>query len=141
MKTILLDQAEFIVARTKTALKKHGIETINDLFEEFPTRYENYHVSSIKDAKLDETIVLEGSIASKITVTYLKSKLTALNFLLDVEGQIVKATIFNRVFLKNKLDYGTVIKASGKFMKSLKSVYSFTVITLSWFIIVDALFE
>lgn len=121
MKTILLDQAEFIVARTKTALKKHGIETINDLFNDFPTRYENYHVSSINEAKLETPIVLEGSIASKITVTYLKSKLTALNFLLDVEGQIVKATIFNRVFLKNKLDYGTVIKASGKFMKSLNN--------------------
>ena len=121
MKTILLDQAEFIVARTKTALKKHGIETIGDLFQDFPTRYENYHVSSINEAKLEETIVLEGSVASKVTVTYLKSKLSALNFLMDVEGQIVKATIFNRVFLKNKLDYGTVIKASGKFMKSLNN--------------------
>ena len=110
MKTILLDQAEFIVARTRTALKKNGIETINDLFNDFPTRYENYNVSSIKDAKLEETIVLEGSISSKITVTYLKSKLTALNFLFDVEGQIVKATIFNRVFLKNKLDYGNFNK-------------------------------
>ena len=121
MKTILLDQAEFIVARTRTALKKHGIETINDLFNDFPTRYENYHVSSIKEAKLETPIVLEGSIVSKITVSYLKSKLTALNFLLEVEGQILKATIFNRVFLKSKLDYGTVIKASGKFMKSLNN--------------------
>ena len=121
MKTILLEQADFIVARTQTALKKQGIETINDLFQEFPTRYENYNVSSIKNAKLEETIVLEGSVVSKVTVTYLKSKLTALNFLFEVEGQVIKATIFNRVFLKNKLDYGTVIKASGKFMKTLNN--------------------
>ena len=121
MKTILLEQADFIVARTQTVLKKQGIETINDLFQEFPTRYENYHVSSINNAKLEETIVLEGSVVSKVTVTYLKSKLSALNFLFEVEGQVVKATIFNRVFLKNKLDYGTVIKASGKFMKTLNN--------------------
>lgn len=121
MKTILLEQADFIVARTQTALKKQGIETINDLFLEFPTRYENYHVSSINNAKLEETIVLEGSVVSKVTVNYLKSKLSALNFLFEVEGQVVKATIFNRVFLKNKLDYGTVIKASGKFMKTLNN--------------------
>ena len=121
MKTILLEQADFIVSRTQTALKKQGIETINDLFLEFPTRYENYHVSSINNAKLEETIVLEGSVVSKVTVTYLKSKLSALNFLFEVEGQIVKATIFNRVFLKSKLDYGTVIKASGKFMKTLNN--------------------
>ena len=75
MKTILLDQAEFIVARTKTALKKHGIETINDLFEEFPTRYENYHVSSIKDAKLDETIVYLASILHDCAKLYSKDKL------------------------------------------------------------------
>ena len=41
MKTILLEQADFIVSRTQTALKKQGIETINDLFLEFPIRYEN----------------------------------------------------------------------------------------------------
>ena len=40
-----------------------------------------------------QKIVLEGSIQSKVTVTYLKSKLSALNFLFEVEGQIVKATI------------------------------------------------
>ena len=110
MKTILLEQADFIVARTQTALKKQGIETINDLFLEFPTRYENYHVSSINNAKLEETIVLEGSVVSKVTVTYLKSKLSALNFLFEVEGQIVKATIFNRVFLKSKWQINARLK-------------------------------
>mgnify|MGYP003310475069 CR=1 FL=1 len=61
--------------------------------------------ADLKDAKLEETIVLEGSIHSKVTVTYLKAKLSALNFLLEVEGQIIRATIFNRTYLKTKLDY------------------------------------
>ena len=83
-------------------LKKQGIETVDQLLYEYPSRYENFKVSSIKDAKLDEQIVLEGSIQSKVTVTYLKTKLSALNFLLEVEGQIIRATIFNRTFLKKE---------------------------------------
>ena len=121
MKTILLEQEEYILSRYRNILKKQGIETVEQLLTEFPTRYENFKVSSIKDAKLDEQIVLEGSIQSKVTVTYLKAKLSALNFLLDVEGQIIRATIFNRTFLKTKLDYGTVIRASGRFIKTMNN--------------------
>ena len=121
MKSILLENEEYILARYRNALKKQGIETIEQLLKEYPTRYENFKVSSIKNAKLDEQIVLEGSIQSKVTVTYLKAKLSALNFLLEVEGRIVRATIFNRTFLKTKLDYGTVIRASGKFVKTMNN--------------------
>lgn len=121
MKTILLENEEYILARYRNALKKQGIETVEDLLKEYPSRYENFKVSSIKDAKLDEQIVLEGSIHSKVTVTYLKAKLSALNFLFEVEGQIIRATIFNRTYLKTKLDYGTLIRATGKFVKTMNN--------------------
>lgn len=121
MKSILLENEEYILARYRNALKKQGIETVEDLLKEYPSRYENFKVSSLKDAKLEETIVLEGSIHSKVTVTYLKAKLSALNFLLEVEGQIIRATIFNRTYLKTKLDYGTLIRATGKFVKSMNN--------------------
>ena len=121
MKTIFLEHEEYILSRYRNILKKQGIETVDQLLYEYPSRYENFKVSSIKDAKLDEQIVLEGSIQSKVTVTYLKTKLSALNFLLEVEGQIIRATIFNRTFLKTKLDYGTVIRASGRFIKTMNN--------------------
>ena len=121
MKSILLENEEYILARYRNALKKQGIETVEDLLKEYPSRYENFKVSSLKDAKLEEQIVLEGSIHSKITVTYLKAKLSALNFLLEVDGQIIRATIFNRTYLKTKLDYGTLIRATGKFVKSMNN--------------------
>ena len=121
MKTIFLEHEEYILSRYRNILKKQGIETVDQLLYEYPSRYENFKVSSIKDAKLDEQIVLEGSIQSKVTVTYLKAKLSALNFLLEVEGQIIRATIFNRTFLKTKLDYGTVIRASGRFIKTMNN--------------------
>ena len=118
---IKLESLDYILARHKAVFKKQEVETVYDLLTDFPVRYENYTVSSIDKAVLDETIVLEGQVASKVSVTYLKTKLTALSFIFEVENQKIKATIFNRTFLKNKLDYGTVIRATGKFYKSMNN--------------------
>ena len=130
---ILLENEDYILTRYKNIFKKQGILTVNDLLMEFPIRYENYSVSSIKDAKIDENITLEASVASKVTTVYLKSKLSALNFIMDCEGERIRATIFNRLFLKNKLDYGVVIRATGKFNKTMNN---FTIADL---ILVDEL--
>lgn len=127
MQNIKLASEEYILARHKTTLKKQGIETVADLLFEFPVRYENFTVTPLKDAKLDEIVVLEGSVVSKVTVTYLKTKLTTLSFLFEVEEKIIRATIFNRTYLKNKLDYGTLIRVSGRFYQSF---YNFTVNSL-----------
>jgi ATP-dependent DNA helicase RecG len=127
LQNIKLASEEYILARHKTTLKKQGIETVADLLFEFPVRYENFTVTPLKDAKLDEIVVLEGSVVSKVTVTYLKTKLSTLSFLFEVEGKIIRATIFNRTYLKNKLDYGTLIRVSGRFYQSF---YNFTVNSL-----------
>jgi ATP-dependent DNA helicase RecG len=127
LQNIKLASEEYILARHKTTLKKQGIETVADLLFEFPVRYENFTVTPLKDAKLDEIVVLEGSVVSKVTVTYLKTKLTTLSFLFEVEGKIIRATIFNRTYLKNKLDYGTLIRVSGRFYQSF---YNFTINSL-----------
>ena len=115
----LLENEEYILTRYANILKKQNIITVQDFMMEFPLRYENFIVESINNARVDENIVLEGSIASKVTTVYLKAKLSALNFLLEVEGKIIRATIFNRIYLKNKLDYGAVVRVIGKFNKNL----------------------
>ncbi|MBQ8293509.1 MAG: ATP-dependent DNA helicase RecG [Bacilli bacterium] len=118
---ILLENEEYILTRYKNTLKKQGFNTVEDLLTNFPVRYENYTVGSIKDAKVDENIVLEGSVASKLTINYVKSKLSTLSFTMDVDGHLFRATIFNRLFLKTKLTYGQVIRVSGKFYKNLNN--------------------
>ena len=128
---VLLENQDYILSRYKNVFKKQGIETVSDLLFEYPIRYDDYTVKSIAEGKLDQNIVLEGSIASKITVSYLKAKLTSLSFLLEVEGKTIKAIVFNRLFLKNKLDYGMVIRVQGKFYKNMNNF------TISDLIIVD----
>ena len=77
---IIIANEDYILARYQNLLKKQNILTIEDLLFNFPTKYEDYRVGSIKDAVLDENIVLEGTIVSKVTVNYLKSKLSTVVF-------------------------------------------------------------
>ena len=116
-----LANEDYILTRYQTLLKKQGILTVRDLLYSFPVKYENYKVSSINDAKLDENIVLEGTIVSKVSVNYLKTKLSTVTFQLETEGTKIRCTIFNRVFLKGKLNYGTVVRVMGKFYQSMNN--------------------
>ena len=118
---IMLANEDYILARYQNLLKKQNILTIEDLLYNFPTKYEDYCVSSIKDAKLDEPIVLEGTIVSKVTVNYLKSKLSTVVFNMEIEGERIRCTIFNRVFLKGKINYGTVLRIQGHFYQNMNN--------------------
>lgn len=118
---IMIANEDYILARYQTLLKKQNILTIADLLFNFPTRYENYQVSSINDAVLDENIVLEGTITSKVTVNYLKSKLSTVVFTMEVENRKIRCTIFNRVFLKGKINYGTVLRVQGHFYQNMNN--------------------
>lgn len=121
LKNFLLDDEDYIITRYKNLLKKQGINTVYDLLMEFPSKYEDYTLSDIDNAELDVNMVLEGTIVSKITVNYLKTKLTTVTFQLDVEGKKIRCTIFNRVFLKGKINYGSVIRVQGRFYQNLNN--------------------
>ena len=118
---IIIANEDYILARYQNLLKKQNILTIEDLLFNFPTKYEDYRVGSIKDAVLDENIVLEGTIVSKVTVNYLKSKLSTVVFTMEVEGERIRCTIFNRVFLKGKINYGTVLRVQGHFYQNMNN--------------------
>ena len=117
----LLSDEDYILARYVNIFKKKGILTVKDLLFDFPTKYEDFTVKSINDAVLDEATCLEGTIVSKVTVNYLKSKLSTVVFQLEVEGVKIRCTIFNRVFLKGKLNYGTVLRVQGKFYQNMNN--------------------
>lgn len=118
---IMIANEDYILARYQNLLKKQNILSIEDLLFNFPTKYEDYRVFSIKDAKLDEPIVLEGTIVSKVTVNYLKSKLSTVVFTMEIEGERIRCTIFNRVFLKGKINYGTVLRIQGHFYQNMNN--------------------
>lgn len=117
----LLADEDYILARYVSILKKKKIQTVEDLLFDFPIKYEDYTIHSIHDAILDVPTILEGTIVSKVTVNYLKSKLSTVVFQLDVEGRKIRCTIFNRIYLKGKLNYGSVIRVQGKFYQNMNN--------------------
>ncbi|MCM1513381.1 MAG: ATP-dependent DNA helicase RecG [Anaeroplasma bactoclasticum] len=133
LKDYQVSEEEYILARYKTIFKKKGIHTMEDLLFDFPIKYDDFKVQSLRDAKLDETIILEGTIVSKIAINYLKSKLSTVVFQLEVEGTKIRCTIFNRIYLKGKLNYGSVIRVQGKFYQSMNQF------TVSNLVLVDEL--
>ncbi len=118
---IMIANEDYILARYQNLHKKQNILTIEDLLFNFPSKYEDYRVSSIKDAELDKIICLEGTIVSKVTVNYLKTKLSTVVFTMEIEGQRIRCTIFNRVFLKGKINYGTVLRIQGHFYQNMSN--------------------
>ena len=118
---ILLADETYILARYQNLLKKQGISTAADLLYNFPTRFENFTSESIDNANLEDNIVLEGTVVSKVTVNYLKSKLSTVVFHLEVEGKKIRCTVFNRVYLKGKINYGSVVKVQGHFYQNMNN--------------------
>lgn len=122
-----LSTLDYIPIRHLNILKKFDINTVYDLLTEFPTRYENFIPRSLTQATLEENIVLEGNICSKVNVNYLRNRLTTLTFYVEVEGQAIRCTLFNRQYLKTKLRYGVLVRVSGKFNQNL---HNFTVASI-----------
>lgn len=114
-----LSDESYILARYQTILKKLGILTVKDLLYSYPVKYEDYRICKLSDAALDKNMVLEGTIVSKVSVNQLKSKLTTVTFYLEVEDSKIRCTVFNRSFLKGKINYGSVIRVSGHFYQNL----------------------
>lgn len=127
MKEINLADESYILARYKTLLKKNNITTVDDLFNAFPTKYDNYILTPHQEiVSLEQDhIVLEGTVCSRVSVSYLKTKLTSVVFNINVETTDksinIRCTIFNRAFLKDKLKFGTVVRVTGHFYQNFNN--------------------
>ena len=111
-----LTEVPYLSAKQVTQLKKNNINTVVDLLYSFPSRFEDYTIVTYDDV-LDVTkvVTIAGIIQSKATVMNLKTSLTMMNFYADVDGNVIKVTIFNRQFLKTKIHYGKYVRLTGKF--------------------------
>ena len=96
-------------------LNELGIYDVNDLINYYPFRYEiieNTNVNSINDG---DNVVLGGIVQNIPNVIHFNKKLNKMSFHLNVGNFIVNVTIFNRGFLKSKLNIGNVVTIIGKY--------------------------
>lgn len=121
MREILLSELTYITPKQVLFLKKSNINTVEDLLFNYPTKFEDYTIKSFKDIVPETTVTIAGVVQTKATVTNVKTKLSVMNFYLDAEGRKVRASIFNRHFLKSKINYGTYVRLTGKFNENMRN--------------------
>ena len=111
-----LSEVEFLSAKTVQSFKRNNINTVVDLLYSFPSRFEDYTIVSIDEiTDVDKVVSIAGIVQGKASSLNVKNNLNIMRFIVDVDGVNVKATIFNRQFLKNKISYGTYVRLTGKF--------------------------
>lgn len=99
-------------------LNKIGIYTIEDLVTHYPFRYDVLERGDLSKTEDGEHIVIDGKIESVPILMRFKAGLNKMNFRLVTQSGVVGVSIFNRAFLKSKLEVGTGITVIGKFDKT-----------------------
>lgn len=122
MKEVLLSELEYITPKTVQILKKNNILTVADLLLSFPNKFDDYTIVTFDNIIPDTNVTVSGVVQTKATVANVKTKLSVMNFYVDIDGHKVRATIFNRHFLKSKLNYGVYVRLTGKFSENMKNI-------------------
>jgi len=120
MKT--LTQLKGVGPKTITLLNKLGIYDVEDLLSFFPFRYDVFKRSNIYELNQDDKIIIDGIIETNPSVFHFSKKKDKMSFRLNTSTHLINVNIFNRGFLKSKLNIGTTVTIIGKYDKKHNSV-------------------
>jgi ATP-dependent DNA helicase RecG len=91
-----------------------GIQTVAQLIEYYPFRYEDYHLRDLSEVKNGEKITIQGTIYSEPLLQMYGKNKSRMTCKVVVERFFVTAVWFNRHFLRDKLKLGQEIILTGK---------------------------
>ena len=98
-------------------LNKLGIYNIDDLITFYPFRYEVIKRSDELNLIDQDKIIVDGIIESMPSIYYFSKRKDKMSFKLNTGNNIYRVEIYNRGFLKSKLNIGTTITVIGKLDK------------------------
>ncbi|WP_400163297.1 ATP-dependent DNA helicase RecG [Brevibacillus sp. TJ4] len=99
------------------ALAGMGIESIADLLEYFPSRYEDYRVRDLTEVKDGERVTLAGTVYGEPSVRFYGKGKSRISVKLVMDRVVVTAVWFNQSFVKNRLAPGKEVLLTGKWDK------------------------
>jgi ATP-dependent DNA helicase RecG len=112
--TIPVKSVRGVGAQKAEELQVIGIQSVAQLIEYYPFRYEDYRLRDLTEVKNGEKITVQGTIYSEpLLQMYGKTK-SRMTCKVVVERFFVTAVWFNRHFLKDKLKLGQEIILTGK---------------------------
>lgn len=99
---------------TAEALAAMNIHTINDLFEHFPYRFEDYRLRDLAEVQHEEKVTVEGKVHSEPSLTFFGKKRSRLTIKLLVGRYLISVVFFNQPYLKNKMKINETVTVTGK---------------------------
>lgn len=112
---IELAQLEYLTVKAIQTFKRNGLITVMDLLYHYPSKFDDYTITPFHEAVLNKTVTIAGIVQGKPNVANVKTNLSVMNFFIDIDGNKVRVTIFNRHFLRTKIHYGKYVRLTGKF--------------------------
>lgn len=116
-----LKEMKGIGEKSLLLLKKLEIASEEDLLEYYPFRY-NWIKRSNLNALTDESIIIDGVVASAPKIFYIHKNLSKISFPFQTETHILNIVIFNRSYLKQSIKVGSALTIFGKIDKHIKTV-------------------
>ena len=112
--SIPLRRVKGVSAPKEQELHAFGIYHVEDLLNYFPFRYEDYRLRSLVEVKNGEKITVQGTIRGLPMVSRFGKGKMRITCKTEVEGQLITAVWFNRMFIKDQLQLGRDITLTGK---------------------------
>ena len=103
--------------KTEKVLKNNGIMTTKDLISYYPFRYDVIKRSNIEELIQNDKIITDGIVESKPSVFFFNKKMNKMSFKFNTGNYLMNVVIFNRGFLKSKINPGVSLTLIGKFDK------------------------
>ena len=103
--------------KTEKIFKNAGIMTTNDLISYYPFRYDVIKRSNIDELIQDDKIIIDGIVESKPSIFFFNKKMNKMSFKFNTGKYLMNVVIFNRGFLKSKIEVGVNLTLIGKYDK------------------------
>ena len=102
--------------KTLKKFTDNNIYTTKDLLEYYPFRYDEIKRSNVEELNNEDKIIIDGVVETKVSIFFFGKK-NKMTFKLNTGKYLLNVSIFNRAFLKNKLEIGKYITVIGKYDK------------------------
>jgi ATP-dependent DNA helicase RecG len=103
---------------TALQLNQMGINSVQDLLEYLPYRYEDYRLRDLEEVDHDERVTVEGKVHSEPSLMYYGRKKSRLTVRILVGRYLIQAVFFNQPYLKKKMALHDTVTVTGKWDKN-----------------------
>lgn len=110
-----LNEVKGLGLTTEKYLNELGIKNVEDLLNYYPFRYEVIENTDMDNITDGDKIVIGGICEQSPSIFHFNKKLNKMTLRLNTGNFIAKVEIYNRAFLKPKINAGTPITVIGKY--------------------------